>query len=399
MDRGKQPNGAYSYLLMIAHICCDMDQFVVPALLPFLVDQRGFDYASAAGLVFAASFSSSLIQPLLGMVADKRQMPWMMGLGVLLSGAGIAAIGFVSSYWAVFVMVIIAGIGAAVFHPEGARMANCVAGENIGRAMSIFATGGNLGLVLGPLIAVFAVTTWGFKGTAIVLVPTVIIVPVLFGLQKKFLSLSAVSRRGGDTAKAAGGKRDDWPAFLRLCAPIFARSIVQNGINTFLPLYWVGVLLQTQQRGSLMLTVIAVLSAVAAFTGGRLADRFGFRRVIRAAFVMISPLMVLMLLTRNVWLATVVVIPLALALHLPHSPSIVLGQKYLPNRLGLASGVTLGLTVSMGGLFSPLLGKVGDNFGLATVMYVTAGVALIGFVGTLFLKEPAVSVNNDRDPD
>lgn len=388
MEQAKKQTGAYSYLLMIAHISCDMDQFVVPALLPFLVAQRGIDYASAAGLVFAASLSSSLIQPLLGMVSDKKQMPWMMGIGVLLSGAGISAVGFMNSYWAIFSMVLITGVGAAVFHPEAARMANCVAGENIGRAMSIFATGGNLGLVLGPLFAVFAVNTWGLKGIATVLVPTIIITIVLFSQQKNFMSFTKPAQRDVDETTAESGKKDDWPAFLKLCAPIFARSIVQNGINTFLPLYWVSVLLQTQTQGSLMLTVVAVLSAVAAFTGGRLADRFGFRRVIRIAFLMIAPLMVLMLLTKNVWFATGIVIPIALALHLPHSPSIVLGQKYMPNRMGLASGVTLGLTVSVGGLFSPLLGRLGDNQGLTTVMYVVAGVALIGFIGTLFLKEP-----------
>ena len=388
MEQAKQPSGAYSYYLMAGHICCDMCQFVVPALLPFLVDQRGIDYAAAAGLVFAGSISSSLIQPLLGVISDHRQMPWMMGLGVLLSGIGIAAVGFMESYWAIFVMVMVAGVGAAIFHPEGARLANSIAGEKKGRAMSIFATGGNLGVVIGPLLAVFAVTTWGLKGTAIVMIPTLAMVALLFGLQKKFAQLSDMMRKQGDKESAAGGKKDDWPAFLKLCISIFARSIVQNGINTFLPLYWVGVLLQTQSQGSLMLTVVALLSAVAAFTGGRLADRFGFRRVIRIAFLVVPPMIALMLLTKNVWLAGVLIVPLALGVHMPHSPSIVLGQKFLPNRLGLASGVTLGLNVTIGGMFAPLLGRIGDNYGLTTSMYVLVGVALLGFFGTLLIKAP-----------
>ena len=181
---------------------------------------------------------------------------------------------------------------------------------------------------------------------------------------------------------------DDWPAFFKLCPSIFARSIIQNALNTFIPLYWVSVLLQTQKQGSLMVTVMAFASATAAFTGGRLSDRFGFRRVIRGAFAAIFPLFILVLMTRNVWLATVLTAVLAAMPHFAHAPSVVLGQKYLPNKMGLASGVTLGLSVSVGGICSPLLGKIGDSYGLTTVLYVAAGVALAGFFATLLIKEP-----------
>jgi len=388
-SRKSQPNLIYSYLMMAGHICCDMNQSMVPALLPFLVTLRGIDYASAAGLTFASSFLSSLIQPLLGMISDKKQRPWLMGAGILITGIGISAIGFIDNYWGIFAAVMFAGFGNAMFHPEGGRMANCVAGDKKGRAMSNFTVGGNIGFILGPIIAASVVTNIGLKGTAVILAPTLIIVAVLFAFQKKLKEISDVSRRETLEKTISTGQKDEWPAFYILCVSIFMRSIVQSGLQTFIPLYWVGVLMQTQQRGSLMVTIMALASAAAAFTGGRLADKYGFRRVIRIAFAAVVPLAVFLPSTNNVLIATAAAMILFGMNQVGHSPSVVLGQKYLSNRVGLASGITIGLAVSIGGICSPLLGMLGDAYGLTTVLYTISGVALTGFTGTLFIKKPA----------
>ena len=387
-NQTNQPSSGYSYLMMIGHMCCDMNQSTIPALLPFLIVQHGIDYSAAAGLTFAVSFLSSMIQPLLGILSDRKQMPWLMGLGILLTGLSIGSIGFLNSYWGIFLAGTISGLGSALFHPEGGRMANCVAGEKKGRSMSTFAAGGNVGFIIGPLVVTLTVPVWGLKGTTVVLLPTIIIAIIFFCIQKKFLQLSTMARHKTEEQLALHHQQDDWPSFFKLCLPIFTRSIAQNGLQTFIPLYWVAVLMQSQQRGSMMVTVIAISAATSAFVGGRIADRFGFRRLLRIAFALMAPLAILVLQFKNVGLATVMVILFAAVLQVVHGPSVVLGQKYLPNHLGLASGVTLGLAISMGGICSPLLGKIGDHYGLPTVLYVVAGVALVGFVGTLFLKDP-----------
>jgi len=388
MNQKKQPDKFYRYLMMTGHICCDMNMAAIPALLPFLVLQRGIDYTAAAGLIFASGFLSSLIQPLIGMLSDRRQMPWLMGLGILMTGLGVAAIGFMEDYWGMFAVVVFAGIGGALFHPEGGRMANCVAGENKGASMGAFAAGGNLGFVVGPVIAALSVLTWGLRGIAVVMIPTAVVVAVFFALHKKLMQLSSAAGGQAREIAEASGQKDDWPALSRLCISMFSRSIIHSGLQTFIPLYWVSVLIQTQQQGSLMLTVMALAFAAASFAGGWLADRFGFIRVIRVTFAAVAPLIILTSLASNVWLATALVLPLAAALSTGFGPSVVLGQRYLPNRLGMASGITLGIAVGVGGIASPLLGMVGDSHGLPAVMYVLAGVAAIGFLGTLAIKEP-----------
>lgn len=377
----------YSLLMTAGHLCCDLNQSMVPALLPFLVAERGIDYTAAAGLIFASSSLSSLVQPLLGILSDRNQRPWLMAVGILTTGIGIASIGFLSSYWGIFAMIMLAGLGSAVFHPEGGRMASCVAGEKKGRAISNFSVGGNIGYSIGPLVATGAISVFGLSGTAVALVPTAIIVTILIVFYKKLKQMSDDAKL--ETAQRVGdfNQKDDWNGFFRLCLSIFTRSIVGNGIATFVPLYWVFVLMQSQEAGSLMVTFISIASAITAFLGGRLGDRFGYRKVIQTSYVFVFPLIVLLLLVKNVVFATIIVMLIIITNSAGHSPAIVLGQSYLPRRVGLASGMTIGLAVSMGGMCSPLLGRIGDNYGLTTTFYIVAGISVIGFLMTLLIKK------------
>ena len=267
-------------------------------------------------------------------------------------------------------------------------MANCISGEKKGRGMSNFTLGGSVGYIFGPAMAAFSVTTWGLGGIAIVLVPTIITSVVFFTLQKKFMDMSSALQREAKEKADFDGLRDDWPAFLRFSVSVFARSIVHYAMQTFIPLYWVSILLQTQKQGSLMVTFMACAGLVGTFFGGRLADRFGFRLVIRIAFAALFPTAIFLLMSKDVWMASLFAMLFMAASNAAHSPSVVLGQKYLPNHLGLASGVTLGLALSMGGIFSPLLGRIGDNYGLTATFYVLSGISIVAFLASLLLKEP-----------
>jgi len=216
-------------------------------------------------------------------------------------------------------------------------------------------------------------------------------VTTFFALHKKFVFLSNQRLKEVREQATTSEQKDNWPALFKLTISIFSRSIMSNGLTTFIPLYWVAVLMRTQQQGSLMVTLLAMSSAVASFTGGRLADHFGFSRVIRITFTAAVPLIILLPTTGNVWLATALAMSLSAMLNLGFGPSVVLGQQSLPNRLGLASGITLGLSVSVGGIFSPILGSIGDAYGLPTVLYILAGVSIVGSLSTLLLKDPKAS--------
>lgn len=374
-------------LLSAGHFFTDVNQGALPAILPFLIAEQGLSYAAAASLVFAANFVSSVIQPLFGHLADRVSKPWLMPAGVFAAGLGLAFTGFTEAYWLLFLAAMVSGVGVAAFHPEAARMANKVAGEKKATGVSFFAVGGNAGFAVGPVMTTAALLFWGLKGTLVLLVPVTVMALALWreagGLQQ-FQLAEAKKAAAAKTATA----RDEWGAFARLLAVVFSRSVIFYGCTTFIPLYWIGVLQQSKAAGGTALSVLLFTGAIGTLIGGRLADRYGFRQVMRTGFAALVPVMLLFALTTEVTTATLLLVPAGLCLYIPFSPTVVLGQRYLPNRMGLASGVTLGLAVSIGGLVTPLLGWVADTYGLQTAMLIITGVPVFAALAAFTLPEP-----------
>lgn len=366
----------YSLLTMFGHICTDINQGALPALLPFLVLHRNISYASAAGLIFAANCMSSFIQPFFGYLGDKVSWPWLMGLGAFLAGGGLSLVGFLDSYWAIFVAVAISGIGVALFHPEGGRMANLTAGKNKGAGIAFFSVGGNIGFALGPILASVAVTTMGMKGTAVFLVPALVMATVMLLSFKKLNHISTRSRHKKNAGKQLHEK-DDWKSFFKVSACITSRSIVTYGLTTFIPLYFVAVMMLPEVSASATLTLYSLVAAGATLFGGRIADRLGFLRIIRGGFLMLVIVMLIFPMVNNVYLAILLLVPVAIFANAPQGATIALGQKFVPNHIGTSSGIMLGLAVSIGGMVVPGIGWVGDRYGLHSAMVVIAAFAVL----------------------
>ena len=353
--------------------------------MPFLIAEYNLSYAAAAGLVFAANFASSIVQPLFGHFADKVSKPWLMPCGILLAGLGLSITGFISNYWALFAAVTLSGIGIAAFHPEGARMANKVSGEKKGTGISIFAVGGSAGFALGPLVATASLLFWGVKGTLVLIIPAAVMAAVLASQAGKLQEFQIQAKQAKNDSVIV---KDEWAPFSRLTLVVIFRSIIFYSLNTFLPLYWILVLHQSKAVAGTALTIMFTVGAFGTLFGGQLADRFGYNKVIRIGFTSLFPLMMLLTAVNNVTMATFLLIPIALSIYAPFSPMIVLGQKYLPNRLGLASGITLGLAVSVGGIFAPILGWIADKYGLLLAMDVIAYLPILAAVMAFTLPSP-----------
>ena len=156
-------------LISLGHLSCDLNGGALPSLMPYLAAAHGFNYQAAGALMFAYSATSSLVQPVFGYLADKHARSWFVPLAVLLAGGSLGLVGFLDSYWAIFLTLMLCGVGGALFHPEGARYANLVSGNRKGAGMSIFSVGGNSGFVVGPLLVAGATFVAGLHGTAVFL--------------------------------------------------------------------------------------------------------------------------------------------------------------------------------------------------------------------------------------
>jgi FSR family fosmidomycin resistance protein-like MFS transporter len=366
-------------LLATAHVADDINQSFIPALLPYLILERHLSHQTAGTLILCQAISSSVVQPAIGHLADRRSMPWLIAVGLLLAGGGVAALGVLPSMPLLFLAALISGIGVAAFHPEAARFANYVAGEKKASGMRWFTVGGNLGFAIGPAFATAAISAWGLHGTLAAAIPVAVVAGVVLLELRRLSGFVPAHVR---TRTSAGN--DDWPAFGKLSAFVIVRSMAYLGLVAFIPLYVVEVLHGSPAVGGLADTAFLLSGACGTIAGGPIADRVGRKPVLIWSTALTVVLIVaLVALTHGggpLPVAIGMLIVTGFVLVASQASFVVLGQEYLPNRIGLASGVTLGLAVSLGGGLSPVLGAIADAHGVATTILTTAGLA---FAGTL----------------
>ena len=357
-------------------------------MLPFLVSEQGLTLAAAGALVLAATVSSSVVQPLFGIFSDKRPLPVLMPLGVLLGGTGMALVGVAPSYPLIFLCVVLSGIGVAAFHPEAARFANYVSGSRRARGMSLFSVGGNAGVALGPVLATPLVVLLGIPGALPPALPATIMATVLFHEIPRMLGFKpeTVEKGGGETVEAP----EHWEPFARMIGVVVVRSFVYFGLVAFVASYYERVLEVSPAFGNAALAVMLFGGAAGTLIMGPLADRFGRRTIVGASMLLLPPLIFCFTLSGP--LPGMALLALVGAATVgTFGVTVVMGQEYLPGRIGLAAGITMGLSIGLGGIGAPLLGVLADRAGLSVTMLVIAALPVIGLLLALTLprKVPA----------
>ena len=386
----------YLYFMAFAHLSVDISTGSLAALLPFFVAEYGMDYKQITGLMFASSFLSSIVQPVFGYWADRGTKYWFMAFGVITTGVCLGLTGFITDYWLLFALVTLMGIGSSIFHPEAAKMVNRISGLQKGAGISIFSVGGNGGFGLGPLLAVFLITTFGMKGTLFYAAIGVSMGILQFILVPRIMKAALAAEALSGPANAVDGEKykrsapgiNDWPAFLRLTVTILFRSTVYSSLASFLPLYCIRVLGTTPAVGNGALSVLSLAGIAATLVGGSLADRFGYVRVLRCGSLCLAPILAVIVFGHSIYAVYAMLLPLSFFLNGTYSSFVVLGQSYLAKNIGFASGITLGISFSAGGIVVPSLGWFADSYGISPVMVLIIVIAALCGLSTLLLPEP-----------
>ena len=376
------------YLFSLGHLSVDWCQGAIPALLPYFIRNYDLSYQAAGTLVFANVLVASVLQPLFGYYSDRISRPWFIPLGTLFCGISVALMGFCTSFAAIFAAAMLSGVGSAIFHPEAALMVNRMAAKAKGQALGTFSVGGNAGFAIGPIVAGVCAYKLGIHTLLVFGIVNTVLAAALWTKMSYVLRQVSLSDRNETEKKAVKAKENDWKSFGILSLPIFARSIGFTLSNTFIPIYWMTVLHASATQGTTALSILFTMGACITFGGGLLADRFGYVKIIRAAFFCMVPAYLLLTHTTNLWLATALLLPAAVSIFMPYSPIVVLGQTYLAKNAGFASGVTLGLTTTLGGIFAPLVGATADRWGLVPALQIFWIAGLIGLIASFFLPEP-----------
>lgn len=370
-------------LLAVGHACVDVYQGAVAALVPLFIAERSYSYAAAAGIVLAASLLSSVAQPAFGALTDRWAMPWLIPAATVLGGLGIGLSGLTGSYGLTLLFVAISGIGVAAYHPESARIAR-LASAGSHRAMGWFALGGNVGFATAPLLIAGITLAGGLATTPLLVVPAlagaVLCLPVLRALAGRH----AAARTEATAARIP----NDWPSFVTLSVAVVARSIVFVGLSTFIALY-------VRERtgggtltGTAALFVLYLGGAVGSVVGGMLVGRWDRVTVARASYLLSIAAVAGVVFVPGPTVFLFVALT-SMGLYVPFSLQVTLGQDYLPSRVGTASGITLGLTVSVGGVASPIVGWLADRTTLQIALVPLILMPVLSWLLFLRLPEPA----------
>ena len=370
----------------IFHCINDFGQGSLAALIPFFIANFGLNYYQSASIIFCNTVVASVAQPILGYVADRWRVPWFIPVGFTVTLVSISAIALATSYEMILALSLIAGIGAALFHPEAALLVNRTQSNELGNAMGRFAVGGSAGFALGPLLAggvyVFGGQfLWLF--TAIALIGVLLYVYAFTGS-----AATDVIGESKSSTKSTNTGANDWVSFGKLFFVIASRSILFSVLSIFIPILYITVINGEASASSLALTMYFAMGAVLTYMGGALSDKLGFLKTVRLGNLIFLPSVLVFIFVPNIWGFFGAMIPMAFGVFSQYGPITVLGQKYLAKNAGFASGITLGLGITLGGLVAPYVGHLADIYDVQTALMTLIPVGLMGLLMSLWLKEP-----------
>jgi len=375
------------FAISFGHFLNDSMQAVVPALFPILEKTMNLSYMQVGWIAFALNMTSSIMQPVFGMYSDKKPSPFLLPLGMFSSMLGMIGLAFAPNFIIVIISVLFIGLGSAVFHPEGARVAYMAAGAKRGLAQAIYQVGGNTGNSLAPIFTALIFVPLGQIGslgfTAFAAVGILLLIFVSNWYRNE-LATGAVRRKKRAALEAENAIVSTHIKFviLLLVFLTFVRSWYGAGIGNFYQFYLIehyGLSIKNAQYFVFAFMIAGVLGT---FFGGPLADRFGKKTIIVFSMLGSAPLALLLPHVSLVW-----VVPLFLCIGFISSSSfsviVVYAQELVPGKVGMVSGLIVGLAFGLGALGSVVLGKLADIYSLQFIMLLCSCLPLIGLTSWL----------------
>lgn len=377
-----------NYFFMLGHLATDLCHGSLPIILAYMYQQGRLDsYASVALLMMANTILSAFVQPIAGGLADgKKPRPYLMSLGIFLAFFGVMFLGLIQNQVLLYALVCLNGIGSSLFHPIGGKMANVFGGTRLGKSMSIFSLGGNIGMALGPFYFTLFYMLLSLDATLMMCVPGILIIAVYL-FKNRYYTIATLQNKKSIAKHGGEDSKEDIKGFVILLIVLFARSAAWATFVSFLALYFIHHLGVREEIATTLNGVVCLCGAIATYTGGTFSDRLGYNKLIIYATILSVPFIGLFTLTDNAFIACALLIPFSVCFFAAMSPTVVVGQKLLCKHVGMATGFTVGSSMSFGGIIAPIMGKLGDNYGIEYTMYAVAIFIILSALGSFCIPK------------
>ena len=367
----------------LCHCINDVMQSLVSAIYPLLYVEFGLAYWHIGFLTFAFTVTASVLQPLVGVVTDRRPLPLALPLGMGSTLLGIVILALAPSYGVLILGAMLIGIGSSVFHPEASRIARAASGGRFGTAQSVFQVGGNVGHAVGPLLAAFIVVPLGRPSLLLFTVGAAIGMAVLHRVsewhQAQPRPVRGTARTGAASALPRGRIMG---ALVVLGVLVFTKNAYTSSLSSFYTFYVIERFGLSAQQSQLMLFVFLGAMALGVLMGGPIGDRIGPLAVIWVSILGVLPF-TLVLPYAGLWGSVALTVAIGVIIASAFPAIVVFAQELMPGRVGLINGIFFGLAFGMGGIAAAVLGVLADARGIEFVYRVCAWLPALGLLTVL----------------
>jgi FSR family fosmidomycin resistance protein-like MFS transporter len=355
-----------------AHAVHDTYTAFLPPLLPHFVESFSLTN-TAAGALAAFLQLPSLLQPVIGHLADRTTLRWIVILGPGVTGTVMSFLGWAPGYVALALMLLVAGVSVAAFHATAPVATGYLSGNRLGRGMGFWMVGGELGRTLGPLVVVSALAVMSIQSMALLSLAAIATSAFLYF---RLRDVPLRTRGEGEQIPWRTAVRAMRRTMLLLGALVSLRSVMVMATTIFLPLYL------TEQGATLWvaggaLSIVEAAGIAGALAGGWISDHVG-RRAVMILGQIVAPIALIAFLAADGWVR-IAILPI-IGFSLLAVPPVLMAfvQEQFPDTRALANGVYLSMNFVIRSIAAIAYGALGDAFGLSTTMYIAAAAMFLG---------------------
>lgn len=378
---------AFPIILTISacHLINDMLQALLPAIYPILKDDFNLSFSQIGLITLTYQLTASILQPLVGLFADKRPTPLALPSGTMFTLAGLVALSLAHNFPTLLTGAALLGMGSSIFHPEASRVAAMASGGRHGLSQSLFQVGGNGGQALGPIVAALVVSRFGQPSLAWIALLALLAASLLLRVSRWYREhgLARLKRRVSDGADLILPRGKAVQGLGILLVLIFSKFFYLSSLNSYYTFYLIQHFGVSIFAAQLHLALFLGSVAVGTVVGGPMGDRFGRKNVIWFSILGALPFTLLLPHVEYIWTGPVSIC-IGLILSSAFPSIIVYAQELFPNKVGTMAGLFFGLAFGLGGLGAAVLGQVADSVGIVRVYELCAYLPALGlFAGFL----------------
>lgn len=377
------------FIVSFCHFLNDTIQSMLPAIYPMLKADFGLSFSQIGLITLALQITSSIVQPLIGVYADKRHHSWQLSIGMLFTLTGIAILSSAADFMTILFAVTLFGCGSSIFHPQGSQVAQLASGGRKGLAQGIFQVGGNAGFALGPLLAGIVVLPRGVQSVRWFGILAILCAVLLFYVGrwhvKALRNFSKRVRKGWAVAESFSQRKILFFVFI-LFMLMFSKNFYSASMTNYFTFFLIDKFHISVQHSQICLFIFLASLAVGTIVGGIVGDRFGRKPVIWFSILGAAPFTMALPYVGSFAGTIALSIVIGLIISSAFSAILVFATDLLPNHTGIVAGIFYGLSFGIAGLGSSFFGWLADKTSIRFVFQVSTLLPLLGIIAAFLPK-------------